>query len=310
MKEELRRATKQAGPSEELQFPEEMEFNLSDFALFLSVMKNREAHRNVLSIIMEEPELELAEVHVEEVVLNHIGKRAIRLDAWAVDSRNRHYATEMQNDTEKDDVRRRARYYQGLLDTPLLKSGRETRYKYLPSTIVTFITQEDIFGRDLAKYTFTEQCEEAAGLCLEDGTTKIFLNMASRNGEPTLVSLLQYMKETRLDNPEIVVRDERIQKLDEIVTEVKQSEEWEAVKMSILSVGIERGIERGIEQGIERGRAEGLECGRIEGRQSKIKEQIAKKLAKGKNAEIIAEELEEELPVIEQLIRELKEEEE
>lgn len=55
MREELRRATKQAGPSEELQFPEEMEFNLSDFALFLSVMKNREAHRNVLSIIMEEP---------------------------------------------------------------------------------------------------------------------------------------------------------------------------------------------------------------------------------------------------------------
>lgn len=112
------------------------------------------------------------------------------------------------------------------------------------------------------------------------------------------------MKETRLDNPEIVVRDERIRKLDEIVTEVKQSEEWEAVKMSILSVGIERGIK----QGIERGRAEGRECGRIEGRQSKIKEQIEKKLAKGKNAEIIAEELEEELPVIEQLIRELKEE--
>lgn len=162
----------------------------------------------------------------------------------------------------------------------------------------------------MAKYTFKEQCEEIAGLCLEDGTTKIFLNMTSRNGEPALVSLLQYMKETRLGNPELVIMDERIRKLDEIVTEVKQSEEWEAVKMSILSVGIERGIERGIEQGIERGRAEGLECGRIEGRQSKIKEQIAKKLAKGKNAEIIAEELEEELPVIEQLIRELKEEQE
>ena len=298
MKEEMRRSGKPAEFKDELQFPEDMEFNLSDFALFLSVMKNREAHQNVLSIIMEEPELKLAEVHVEEVVLNRIGKRAIRLDAWAVDNRNRHYATEMQNDTEKDDVRRRARYYQGLLDTPLLKSGRETRYKHLPSTIVTFITQEDIFGCDLAKYTFKEQCEEIAGLCLEDGTTKIFLNMTSRNGEPTLVSLLQYMKETRLDNPELVIMDERIRKLDEIVTEVKQSEEWEAVKMSILSVGIERGIERG--------RAEGLECGRY----CKLKEQTARKLAKGKSAIIIAEELEEELSVIEQVIRELKEEQE
>ncbi len=288
MMEELRRSMKMSRLIEELPFSEDMEFNLSDFALFLSVMKNREAHQNVLSIIMEEPELQLAEIHVEEVVLNRIGKRAIRLDAWAVDNRNRHYATEMQNDTEKDDVRRRARYYQGLLDTPLLKSGRETRYRHLPSTIVTFITQEDIFGRDLAKYTFKEQCQEIAGLCLEDGTTKIFLNMTSRNGDPTLVSLLQYMKKTRLDNPEVVIRDERIRKLDEIVTEVKQSEEWEAVKMSILSVGIERGREEGLH--------------------GKLKEQTAKKLAKGKNAEIIAEELEEELPVIEQLIRELEEE--
>ena len=52
--------------------------NLSDFALFLSVMKYPEAHESVLSIIMDEPGLKLA-----RVVLNAIGKRAIRLDAWA-----------------------------------------------------------------------------------------------------------------------------------------------------------------------------------------------------------------------------------
>lgn len=72
--------------------------------------------------------------------------------------------------------------------------------------------------------------------------------------------------------------------------------------MSILSVGIERGIARG--------RAEGLECGLREGRFCKLKEQTARKLAKGKSAIIIAEELEEELSVIEQVIRELKEEQE
>ena len=36
---------------------EEGEFNLCDFALFLSVMKNETAHRNVLSIIMGEKDL-------------------------------------------------------------------------------------------------------------------------------------------------------------------------------------------------------------------------------------------------------------
>ena len=36
--------------------------NLSDFALFLSVMKYPEAHESVLSIIMDEPGLKLARV--------------------------------------------------------------------------------------------------------------------------------------------------------------------------------------------------------------------------------------------------------
>ena len=131
----------------------------------------------------------------------------------------------MQNDTSNDDVRKRSRYYQGLLDTPILKSGKKTKYRYLPSTVIIFITQEDIFGKDLAKYTFTEQCEEIPGLPLDDGTKKIFLNMSSKNGRPELISLLQYMKDTRLDNPDIIVKDKRLLELDEIVTEVKQDEE-------------------------------------------------------------------------------------
>ena len=244
---------------------EEGEFNLCDFALFLSVMKNETAHRNVLSIIMGERNLELKEVHVEEVILNRSGQRAIRLDARATDISGRNFATEMQNDTEQDDMRRRARFYQGLMDTPVLKSGRETRYKYLPPTIITFITQKDIFGKGLAKYTFTEQCEEIKDLHLEDGTTKIFLNMSSKNGEPVLVNLLQYMKHTTLENPEILVKDERIMQLNEIVTEVKQSEEWEAVRMSILSIGLERGEKIGLEKGLNRGEKIGLEKGMARG---------------------------------------------
>ena len=133
------------------------QFNLSDFALFLSVMKNKTAYESTLSIILDEPDLKLAEVEVEQVVLNKSGKRAIRLDAWARDVSDRRFNTEMQNDTEADDVRRRARFYQGLLDTPVLKAGKTTRYKHLPSTVIIFITQEDIFGRDRAIYTFTEQ---------------------------------------------------------------------------------------------------------------------------------------------------------
>ena len=186
--------------------PEDYQLNLSDFALFLSVMKVKKAYEDVLSIILDEPNLRLKEVKAEQVVLN--------------------------------------------------KSGKKTRYKNLPSTIIIFITQDDIFGKDLARYTFSEQCEEVSNLPLEDGTKKIFLNMTSMNGRPELISLLQYMKNTTLDNPHIAVKDERILDLDKIVGEVKQSEEWEAVKMNILEIGIEKGIEQGIEKGIAQSREE------------------------------------------------------
>lgn len=176
----------------EVFLPEDYQFNLSDFALFLSVMKVKKAYQNTLSIILDESNLVLEEVKVEQVVLNKSGKRAIRLDAWAMDQKHRQINTEMQNDTKGDDVRKRSRYYQSLLDTPILKAGKKTKYKHLPSTVIIFITQEDIFGRDLAKYTFTEKCEEVEDLPLEDGTKKIFLNMTSKNGRPELVSLLQY----------------------------------------------------------------------------------------------------------------------
>ncbi len=132
-------------------------------------------------------------------------------------------------------------------------------------------------------YTFTEQCEEVAGLHLEDGTTKIFLNMKSKNGRPELVSLLQYMKDTRLDNPEITVLDERIKQIDAIVTEVKQSEEWEVVKMNILQIGEEYGKEIGQDM--------------------KLAELVCCKLRKGKNVDLIADELEEDFAVVESICK-------
>ena len=258
---------------ENFELLEGYQFNLSDFALFLSVMKDPRAYRCVLSVLMDEPDIELQDVKVEQVVLDKSGKRAIRLDAWAKSVDNRQFNMEMQNDARQDDLRKRSRFYQGMLDTPILKSGKETRYRMLPSTVIIFITQEDIFGRDRAKYTFTEQCEEVPDLKLDDGTTKIFFNMESKNGAPELISMLSYMKDTRLNNPDILVKDKRIVELNDIVEEVKDSEEWETVKMNILEIGIEKGMQQGAEK--------------------KMLELVEKKLKKGQTISQIADALEE-----------------
>lgn len=199
----------------------EHELNLSDFALFLSVMKNPRAYRSTLSIIMDEPDIELSEVKVEQVILNKSGKRAIRLDAWAKSTDNRQFNMEMQNDSKNDNLAKRSRYYQGLIR-----------------------------------------------LC--------------KNGSPVLVSMLQYMKKTQIDNPEIIVKDPRIVELDHVVTEVRKSEEWEAVQMNLLEIGMAEGAKR------------------------KLVEQVQKKLTKGYTAQEIADILEESLETIEEIIKELE----
>ena len=55
------------------------------------------------------------------------------------------------------------------------------------------------------------------------------------------------------------VKDKRIVELNDIVEEVKESEEWEAVKMNILEIGIEKGIEQGLQQGLQQGVQQGAE---------------------------------------------------
>jgi len=47
-----------------------------------------------------------------------------------------------------------------------------------------------------------------------------------------------------LDNPDIIIRDIRIEKLNEIVQEVRASEELEELSMNLLN-GMEMGMEKG-----------------------------------------------------------------
>ena len=60
------------------------------------------------------------------------------------------------------------------------------------------------------------------------------------------------------------------------------------------------------EEGLKEGREDGLKEGREDGLKSHLRSQVVKKLKKGKTAEQIAEELEEKVQEIEQVIGELQ----
>ena len=70
-----------------------------------TVMKNKKAYENTLSIILDEPDIKMEEVKVEQVILNRYEKRAIRLDVWGKTVDNRQINMEMENNMH-DDVKK------------------------------------------------------------------------------------------------------------------------------------------------------------------------------------------------------------
>ncbi len=71
-------------------------------------------------------------------------------------------------------LKKRARYYQGLLDVDNVFAGAE--YGSLNETYVIFLCMGDAFGYGLPVYTFENICAENTKVKMDDGTHKIFFN--------------------------------------------------------------------------------------------------------------------------------------
>ena len=70
-----------------------------------------------------------------------------------------------------------------------------------------------------------------------------------------------------------------------------------------MKQGMERGMKQGMERGMKQGMEQGMKQGIEQGRKAALLELIEKKLAKGRTYAQIAEDLEEEEAVIEELAR-------
>ena len=79
-----------------------------------------------------------------------------------------------------NDLRRRMRYYQGVLDSSLLSPGTRD-FNELNDVCVIMIMPFDLFGQDKYVYTFVRCCKEDKNLELEDGAVRIFLNTRGKN---------------------------------------------------------------------------------------------------------------------------------
>lgn len=109
-----------------------------------------------------------------------------------------------------------------------------------------------------------EAVEKAVTECINENILRDFLS--SNRAEVINMSIFEYDKEL----------------------------EEKKLRRAEFQAGMEAGIEKGIEQGIEQGIAKG--------QQDLLMQKIKAKLAKGKSLELIADELEEDISVIEKLL--------
>ncbi len=210
----------------------------------------------------------------QKVVHNLPGKRGIRLDFYVEDEEGTLYDVEMQK-YRRGNLPKRTRFYQSLINAPLLKSGEESFDKLNPSYIIV-ICDFDLFGQGKYRYTFTNQCKEVAGLELNDGSTKIILNTKGTDSagvEPGLIDFLHYVPDsTEGQIPE--QSDDRLRRLHEVIESIRESSEMEAAYMKAETR--EREIiadakAEGRREGMEEGQKMGMKEGREEGRRESIK---------------------------------------
>ena len=240
------------------------ELTLLDRFLFAEVMDHPENMQILLEIIFSREMAIQNGLQTEKEVRRDPGKRAIRVDVWAVDEEENVYSTEVQKRGTKN-LPKRSRLYQGLIDSKLLPPG-VTDFNLLNDVFIIIISPFDLFGYGRYRYTFRNQCLEVPELYLEDGATRIFLNTRGQNDndESTeLVELLHYMEHTNV--PGAAGTNKKLQQLRANVRRIQQDAEvgvrymqaWEEIEYAKQEGRIE-GRAQGLEQGMEQGRVESL----------------------------------------------------
>lgn len=169
----------------------------------------------------------------QKVIHNLPGKRGVRLDFIAESEDGRIFDVEMQNRNEAN-IPKRTRFYQALIDAPILKSGERGFDKMNPLYII-IICNYDPYGKKKYCYTFDNQCKEVPGLRLGDEVTKLLLSTKGENEEEVskeLVDFLHYVTESN-ENGLPDECDERLKRLHESIREIKASADMEVEYMKM-----------------------------------------------------------------------------
>jgi len=231
------------------------DLTLLDKFLFDETMEDAETFEAFLRILLGDEELKLlSQAESEKELRTAPWLKSIRVDVFSMDEETI-YNAEMQKE-RRDDLIKRMRYYQALIDSSLLAPG-EVNYNGMKNTTIIMIMPFDMFGYGKYVYTFEGKCKEVPELKLNDGAKRIYINTRGKNVEdvtPEFVALMNFI-EYNVVKEELA--DSNLSRITDRVASIKANEEvgvkfmqrWEE-EIILKQTAKEEGREEGREENL------------------------------------------------------------
>lgn len=231
------------------------ELTIRDHFMFGKICLKKENSQLILRALFGR-EINVNDTQAEKFIKKYKDTKFVRLDLLAEEDNGTIYDAELQhkskNKERQEELPKRMRYYQGMIDTAILSSG--TPYRKLPNTYIVFICTYDPFGKGLAKYTLDTNCNEIDIEGYDDGGHKIFFNTTGNLEELTqeAQNMLEYIASGK-------VSDEATRLLDEEVVIAREIEEWrseymlaEVHDLDVFEDGYGSGFDTAFEEGVKK----------------------------------------------------------
>lgn len=202
------------------------------FGLFIQEAGSEEVLKGLIECMLDIKVSKVSLKQKQHDISNEPNLHGIRLDAFIQDDFNTLYDIEVQT-VNRNNIPKRMRYYQSLIDREQMPSG-EYDYDKLPKTIIVFVTDFDLFGKGLYRYTFENTCIENNSITLGDESVKVILSTKGTDSsgvKPELTELLEYFHNSTKEIANKVSSD-FVKKLDKILEPIKNSPKFGGDYMS------------------------------------------------------------------------------
>ena len=224
------------------------ELTIQDNFIFQKVMLKKSICKSVLERLLDISIKDIVYIQEEKTLDVSLETKSIRLDVYVNDDSGTVFNIEMQTSKDMEELVKRTRFYQSILDMYHLQKGQ--KYMTLNDSYIIFICTFPVFTGNRHKYTFKNVCMEEHDILLNDGATKLFLSTKGKMDDISkpLQRFLDYVDGH-------AASDELLREIESAVDEAKHCETWRE-EYSMLSMDHYTYWKEGVAEGRAEGKAE------------------------------------------------------